>query len=78
MSNDIDLIYWNGHSINAMTREQLQDALADTIMIIENQQHKNIMLKLMYNFSYGKFGKKDENEIYHSRFANPDYIASFC
>ena len=39
MSNDPDLCYWDGQAINAMTREALQKALGDALMIIEIKNH---------------------------------------
>lgn len=34
---DDDLCYWDGEPINAMTREALQKALGDAVMIIERK-----------------------------------------
>lgn len=71
---DTDLTYWNGQPINAMTREDLQTALAGAIAVIDGQKNELIKLRHWYNkaMESGEF-----DEISASRYINPDYIASF-
>ena len=73
MSDDTDLVYWMGRSINAMTREELQVALGEAIMQIEHLKNKNHYWMMAYMKE-----KQKEINAQHSRFTNPDYLASFC
>lgn len=65
---DMDLVFWLGRSINAMTREELQTALGEAMMQIENLRAKAAYWQGMYKI----------NEKHNSRFTNPEYIDSFC
>ena len=72
---DTDLVYWLGRSINAMTREELQIALGEAIIMIDNQRNELSKLRHWYNRAM----EDCEIEVQSiSRFTNLEYLASFC
>lgn len=76
MSNDkygdSDLVYWLGHSINAMTREELQIALGEAMMQIENLKNKN------YYWMMAFAKERTNNEKHNSRVASIELRTSCC
>lgn len=72
---DSDLVYWMGRSINAMTREELQTALGEAMLVINGQKNELTKLRNWYNRAM----EDCEIEVQSiSRYSNLDYLASFC